>query len=116
MQFTSGGTHGPRFDVDGYDLRLGNNVYGFLPSAVSALRTAQAFHTAGWRVRMSNWTDYEVEHTYAELELCPDTPVRFAGVVVPAQVDDLLSAFAALGLSYTVELYDQDDNVTIYRS
>nr|BFD95951.1 hypothetical protein KitaXyl93_73110 [Kitasatospora sp. Xyl93] len=116
MQFTSGGTHGPRFDEAGYDLGLGNNVYGFLPSAASALDVAQAFHAAGWRVRMSSWTDFEVEHTYAELELFPERPVRFGGVVVPERIDDLLSAFAALGLSFTVELYDQDDNETIYRS
>ncbi|MFI9163391.1 hypothetical protein [Kitasatospora aureofaciens] len=116
MQFTSGGTDGPRFDQDGYDLDLGNNVYGFLPSAVSALDIAQAFYAAGWRVRKSSWTEFEVEHTYAELELFPETPVRFGGVVVPERIDDLLSAFSALGLSYTVELYDQDDNETIYRA
>ncbi|MFE2724178.1 hypothetical protein [Kitasatospora sp. NPDC059327] len=116
MQFTSDGTEGPRFDQNGYDLDLGNNVYGFLPSAVSALDIAQSFFAAGWRVRRSSWTEFEVQHTCAELELFSEKPVRFGGVVVPERIDDLLSAFTALGLSYTVELYDQDGNETIYRA
>ncbi|MFD5463081.1 hypothetical protein ACFWIQ_09680 [Kitasatospora sp. NPDC127059] len=116
MQFTSGGTDGPRFDQDGYDLDLGNNVGGFLHSALSAPDVAQAFYAAGWRVRKSSWTEFEVEHAYAELELFPATPVRFRGVVVPERIDELLSAFTTLGLSYTVELEDQDGGETIYRS
>lgn len=116
MKFTSGGTEGPRFDQNGYGLDLGNNVCGFLLSAVSAPDAAHAFYAAGWRVRKSSWTEFEVEHTYAELELFSETPVRFRGVVVPGRIHELLSALSALGLSYTVELEDQDGDETVYRS
>ncbi|MFB7617335.1 hypothetical protein [Kitasatospora sp. NPDC056181] len=116
MDFTSGGTVGPRFDQAGYDLGLGNNVYGFLPSAAGAPDVARAFRGAGWRVRRSGWTEYEVEHTYAQLELRPDTPLRFGGAVVPGRIGDLLSAFSALGLAHVVELYDEDGGETVYRS
>jgi hypothetical protein len=115
MDFTSGGTDGPRFAADEYDLGLGNNVGGSLPSVASAERAAHAFHAAGWRVRKSSWTEFEVEHTFAELELFPATPVRFRGVVVPERIDDLLSALAALGFSYLVELDDEDDELIVHR-
>lgn len=116
MKFTSGGTDGPRFDQDGYDLDLGDNVGGFLPTAVSAPDAAHAFYAAGWRVHKSSWTDFEVEHTYAQPELFPETPVRFRGVVVPERLHELLSTFSALGLSCTVEPEDPDGGETVYRS
>jgi hypothetical protein len=116
MKFTSDGTDGPRFDQDEYGLDLGNNVGGFLPTAVSAPDAARAFYAAGWRVRKSSWTGFEVEHTYAQLELFTETPVRFRGVVVPERLHELLSTFSALGLSYIVELEGPDGGETVYRS
>jgi hypothetical protein len=108
MQFTSGGSDGPRFDAEahGLDPDLGNNVGGLLISAESAEHVAQALYGAGWRVRRSSWAEFEVENTYAELELYPSSGVRFRGIVAPERLDDLLSAFAALGLSCRVELDD----------
>jgi hypothetical protein len=117
VEFTSGGTDGPRFDGDGYDLSLGNNVGGYLPSALDARQVAAACHAAGWRVRKSSWTEYEVEHTFAELEIFPETPVRFRGIVNPDRIDELLAAFATLGLLYVIELDGADGaDVVIYRS
>lgn len=110
MEFTSGGTRGPRFDSGTCDRTadLGNNVYGSLPSAQNALHAAQGFHRAGWRVRKSGWTDFEVETTYAQLELTAHEPVLFSGIVVLERIEDLLSAFAAIGLRHRTELYDED--------
>jgi hypothetical protein len=113
MRFTSGGTDGPRFVPDG-DM---SNVYGLLPSARSARDVAESFYGAGWRVRMSSETEFEVENTYAELDLYPQDPVLFSGIVVPERIETFLSALTALGLRYEVELYGTDDAPpTIYRS
>jgi hypothetical protein len=72
---------------------------------------------AGWRVRKSSWTEFEVENIYAELELRPTTPVHFSGIVVPERVDDLLAVFTTLGLEYSVELSDwRGDDLAVYRS
>ncbi|HWG26318.1 hypothetical protein [Actinospica sp.] len=121
MPFTSGGTDGPCFDADanGLDphLDLSDNVRGSLPSADSAQHVAEAFHAAGWRVRKSSWTEFEVENTYAQLELRPSRPVHFRGVIVPQRIDDLLAVFAALGLTFIVELDDWNGSDTAtYRS
>jgi hypothetical protein len=120
MRFTSGGTDGPRFVPDGPrfvpdgDM---SNVYGLLPSARSARDVAESFYGAGWRVRMSSETEFEVENTYAELDLYPQDPVLFSGIVVPERIETFLSALTALGLRYEVELYGTDDAPpTIYRS
>lgn len=110
MRFTSGGTDGPRFDVEAYGLD-GNNVYGALLSARSASAAAEAFYGAGWRVRKSTSTDFEVEHTYAELELAAGDSVRFSGSVLPWRINDLLYAFGAIRLEYQLELYDQDGDL-----
>jgi hypothetical protein len=104
MQFTSGGTEGPRLDTAAAELLdLGNNVYGSFPSATSARQVAEAFYAAGWRVRTSSDTEYEVEHTFAELELLSLEPVTFAGFVDPARIDVLLAALTTLGLAFEVE-------------
>lgn len=119
MHFTSGGTDGPRFDSDGngFGPDLGDNVWGSLPSAQSAQHVAEAFYAAGWRVRTSSWTEFGVENTYAELELRPSTPVRFRGTVVPERIEDLLSVLDELGLTFNIELRDEDGNeLATYRS
>jgi hypothetical protein len=119
MHFTSGGTDGPRFDsaAGGLDPGLGDNIWGFLPSAQSARQVAEAFYAAGWRVRTSSWTEFEVENTYAELELRPGDPVHLRGLVVPERIEDLRSVLTALGLTYSIELSDGDGSeLATYRS
>jgi hypothetical protein len=70
------------------------------------LYVAEAFYAAGWRVRKSGWTEFEVGHTYAEIELRASMPVQFRGIIVPARIEDLLAVFAELGLAFNVELGD----------
>ncbi|WP_034272195.1 hypothetical protein [Actinospica robiniae] len=108
MEFTSGGTDGPLFDFEACDID-GPNAYGSLLAVADALSVAQAFHEAGWRVRKSSWTDFQVQHTFAEIELRGggEGPVGFSGCVAPDRVDDLLAAFAALSPSYNLEIYDE---------
>jgi hypothetical protein len=115
MGFTSGGTGGPRFTRDERGEFDEDNVHGFLPSAGSAEGVAAALRGAGWRVRKCSWTEFEAEHTYAELTVMPGDPVIFSGIVVPERVDDLLAAFAGVGLRYVVELSDRGETTT-YRS
>ena len=69
---------------------------------------------AGTQVQLDR---FEVENTYAELELRPSTPVHFRGIVVPERIDDLLAVFEALGLPFSVELGDWDGgDLATYRS
>jgi hypothetical protein len=116
VHITSGGTHVPRLDAAARAKRLGNNVYGSLPSAASALDVASLFCAAGWSLRKSGGTTYEAEYTFAELEFVPLEPVTFAGFVDPARIKMLLDTLTALGLSFEVELYCPDGTEQIYQS
>ena len=118
MEFTSGGTDGPRFDFEACDID-GSNAYGSLLTVSDALSAARAFHEAGWRVRKSSWTDFQVEHTFAEIELRgeggDEDSVDFSGCVAPDRIDDLLAAFVAISPSYHLEIYDEfNDLVATY--
>ncbi|GAA1614012.1 hypothetical protein [Actinoplanes couchii] len=102
---TSGGTPGPRLADEWAG--LDNNVYGSFTGSPPAKTIAASFAAAGWRVRASSWTDFEVEREWVCLELrqLPDT-VIFSGVVDPSRLDDLGTALAAAGLRYSVEFWD----------
>lgn len=77
---------------------------------------AEFFHCAGWRVRRSSWTEFEVENACAELELCPGEPVFFRGFVDPDRITDLLDALNRLRLSFSVEFEDREGREHVYRS
>lgn len=108
MEITSGGTPGPRL-ADRLAV-LDNNVYGRLPRAPRVRVLAEMFVRAGWRARASSWTEYEVEHEWACIELVEPSPDErlFSGVVDPSRVDELGAVFADLGLSYSIELWSED--------
>ncbi|MFJ9695665.1 hypothetical protein [Kitasatospora sp. NPDC101183] len=117
MDFTSDGTYGPRLDAAALaHLDLGNNVWGSLAGTTDAHRVAGSFFGAGWRVRRSSWTEFEVENTFAELELCPGDPVHFSGFVDPDRLMHLLDALNGLRLSYSVEFEDRQGRMHVHRS
>ncbi|MFD5438283.1 hypothetical protein ACFWJ4_39760 [Kitasatospora sp. NPDC127067] len=117
MDFSSAGTDGPRLDAAALArIELADNVRGSLPSAADAGRAAARFRTAGWRVRRSGWTEFEVENAFAELELLPLEPVTFTGFVDPDRIDVLLAALAETGLSFEVEFTDADGREHLHRS
>ncbi|MCZ4120314.1 hypothetical protein [Streptomyces sp. H39-S7] len=117
MNFTSGGAPGPRLDQQAIAAQdLGNNVCGFLTSAKDAQHAADTFRAGGWSVRASSWDEFEVEHTFARLELLPIAPVTFSGFVDPARIDTLLTALTSLGLSWTVEYEHRDGTEQLFRS
>ncbi|MFD9126953.1 hypothetical protein [Kitasatospora sp. NPDC059571] len=117
MDFTSDGTDGPRLDAASVaQLGLGNNVWGSLPGTASAQRAAELFFRAGWRVRRSNRTEFQVENECAELELTPLEPVVFSGFVAPDRITDLLAALNGMGLSFSVEFEDREGGEHVFGS
>ncbi|MFG3055449.1 hypothetical protein ACGFZP_31515 [Kitasatospora sp. NPDC048239] len=91
MDFTSGGTDGPRLDAAAVaQLDLGSNAWGSSTGAANAQSAAELFFRAGWRVRRSSWTEVQVENESAELELVPQEPVLSSGFVDPDRITDLL--------------------------
>ncbi|MFE7788697.1 hypothetical protein [Streptomyces sp. NPDC057460] len=117
MDFTSGGTDEPRLDAAAMaQLDLGNNVWGSLTGTVSAQSAAELFSRAGWRVRRSSRTEFQVENECAELELAPLEPVVFSGFVDPNRITDLLGALSGMGLPFSVEFEDLEGREHIFRS
>ncbi|MEU9057496.1 hypothetical protein AB0D13_01035 [Streptomyces sp. NPDC048430] len=117
MNFTSGGTGGPRLDAAAQSqAERGNNICGSLTATASAQRAAEAFHAIGWAVRRSSWTEFMVETVFAELELMPLKPVAFRGFVDPDRVAVLLAALEEMGMPFTVEFEDDDGQEHVYRS
>ncbi|MFG2267332.1 hypothetical protein [Streptomyces sp. NPDC048720] len=117
MDFTSGGTDGPRLDVAAVaQLDLGNSVFGSVTGTASAQSAAELFFRAGWRVRRSSWIGFQVENECAELELTPLDPVVFSGFVDPDHITDLLAALNAMGLTFTVEFEDRERRQHTWRS
>lgn len=102
MDIPSGGTPGPRLAAEW--ARLDSNVYGSLVDPPPARTIAESFAGAGWRVRASSWTDFEVEREWVRIELrqLPDG-VILSGVVDPSRVDELGTVLAAAGLACSIE-------------
>lgn len=105
MEITSGGTDGPRL---GAELsRAANNVYGRVLDDRSLEELARAFVSAGWRARKSSHVEYEVEHTWARLELFRDADgtTVFSGVVASDRRALLAGTFGGPGLNVR---FDED--------
>ncbi|MFE1261088.1 hypothetical protein ACFW5X_11220 [Streptomyces albogriseolus] len=92
---------------------LSNNVCGTLHGHRDAGPIAERFERLGWRTRSSSWHGYEVGTTWCEIELEPvdGQDVLLNGVVDPSRFDDLAALLDRFGLTYTLELYDEDDNL-----
>ncbi|MGW4804994.1 hypothetical protein [Kitasatospora sp. NPDC004272] len=114
MDFTSGGTDGPRLDAAALErIGLGDNVWGFLPGAADARSAAEAFYRAGWRVRRSASDEYRVECAYAELTLAPGAPVSFGGFVDPERMAEWTAALERTGPASDVEFADAPPDAPI---
>lgn len=86
---------------------LDDNVCGSVDGDVTPEAVASFFATAGWSVRKSSWTEYQVRHAFAEIEFFRhDNVTGFHGVVEPDQVRALAGTFADLGLACSIELYE----------
>ncbi|MFF4244878.1 hypothetical protein ACFYY2_10440 [Streptomyces sp. NPDC001822] len=117
MDFTSGGTDGPRLDAAALALSdLGHNVLGSLTGTADAHGAAELFVRAGWRVRRSSWTEFQVENECAELELIPCDPVLISGFVDPDRITVLLAALRRMGFTFSVEFEDREGREHIHRS
>ncbi|MEW1688335.1 hypothetical protein ACIQOF_25260 [Streptomyces sp. NPDC091265] len=117
MDFTTSGTGGPGLDAAARaQAGRGNNIWGSLTATAGPPHAAEVFHSAGWAVRRSSWTEFEVESAFAELELMPADPVLFSGFVDPDRLTVLLVALKELGMPFTLEFEDNDGREHLYRS
>lgn len=83
---------------------------GVLHGCRDASPIAERFVQAGWRSNSSSWYGYEVGTSWCELELDPtDGPdVLLNGVAAPHRFEDLAALLNRFGLTYTLELYDEN--------
>ncbi|MEV5613794.1 hypothetical protein [Streptomyces sp. NPDC052225] len=90
---------------------LANNVSGVAQACQDASPVAAAFVRAGWSSRSSSWHGYEVETSWARLELDPtaEREVLLNGVIDPHRLDDLATLLSRFGLRFTLELCDDDN-------
>ncbi|MGB9995288.1 hypothetical protein ACPMJQ_11955 [Streptomyces pseudogriseolus] len=92
---------------------LSDNVCGILHGLGDAAPIAVRFERHGWSSRSSSWYGYEVGTTWCELELeSADGPdVLLNGVMDPSRFTDLAALLDRFGLSYTLELYDEEGDL-----
>ncbi|MET8895718.1 hypothetical protein [Streptomyces albogriseolus] len=92
---------------------LSNNVCGTLHGYRDAATAAERFGRLGWRSRSSSWYGYEVGTTWCEVELEPIDAhgVLLNGVVDPSRFDNLAALLTGFGATYTLELYDENNNL-----
>ncbi|MFD8014807.1 hypothetical protein [Streptomyces sp. NPDC058955] len=91
-------------------LEISNNVCGGLAGAPSASWVAERFIGAGWSSQSgSSWESYEVETSWCRIEVDPtDGDTLLNGVVDPHRFEELAALLTRLGLSFSLELYDDD--------
>lgn len=120
VNIDSGGTGGPQPDEALFVMVDRSNVYGDLPGDTGPLQIARRFVAAGWSARAAADHEYEVAHTWAELELFGIAPSHhmFSGIVYPDRMADLAAMFDQLGLAYSfeVELPEDTPGPRTYRS
>lgn len=110
MDITSGRIEGK--SLNDSPAALPNNVYGSVQAAPLPDSLVRLFATAGWRVRKSTWTDYEVGCAWAEIEFGCDERVRtFSGVIEPDHLPELIETLTNLGVSGTIELHGPDGRI-----
>ncbi len=92
---------------------ISDNVCGILHGHRDAAPMAERFERLGWRSRSSSWYGYEVGTTWCEVELEPvdGQDVLLNGVVDPSHFDDLAALLTRCGATYTLELFDENDNL-----
>ncbi|MFI0999294.1 hypothetical protein ACIP10_23125 [Streptomyces galbus] len=90
---------------------MGNNVCGTLYGHRNAALIAERFVRAGWRSSSSSWHGYEIGTSWCEVELDPadGQDVLLNGVIAPHRLDDLAGILERFGLTYVLELYDEED-------
>lgn len=111
MEITSGGTGGPALDL--LWAEIGNNVCGVLRGGADPEDVAHLFVGIDWRARQASWTAYEVENTWAQLEIDRDSEgvTLMSGVMDPERFEHLAGVLEELGLRYSLELMSEDNQL-----
>ncbi|MEU1079878.1 hypothetical protein ABZ368_06480 [Streptomyces sp. NPDC005908] len=88
-----------------------HSVCGVLHGYRDGHSLAERLGCLGWQTRSSSWHGYEVGTDWCELELEPDAQdVLLNGVMTPHRFDDLAALLTRFGMTYTLELYDENGN------
>ncbi|MFF1412902.1 hypothetical protein ACFVX6_24540 [Streptomyces sp. NPDC058289] len=87
-----------------------NNVYGVLRGRFSTSAVAERFVLAGWKSRPASWDAYEVETSWCRVDLAPvdGSDTLLNGVADPDKFDALAMLLSRFGLSFDLELYDDE--------
>ncbi|MFI8849225.1 hypothetical protein ACIGW3_03335 [Streptomyces sp. NPDC053499] len=102
-------------DDDGWGLTpnwraADNNLYGVLRGRLNASDVAEWFARTGWRTRASSSVAYEVETNWCQVDLVPveGPDILLHGVIDPVWFDTLAALLSGFGLSFGLELYDDE--------
>ncbi|WP_105974747.1 hypothetical protein [Streptomyces geranii] len=100
---------------DGPDLAPGlretdNNLCGVLRGRLDVSAVAGHFVRAGWTSRSSSWDAYEVGTSWCRVDLDPAAgpDILLNGVIAPDRLDTLATLLSRFGLSFGLELYDDE--------
>ena len=81
------------------------NCFSTIGPELSLDKIAKIFRAAGWEVRKSGWTEYEISCGWAELELVDAPPVLLSGAVadLPARLEEVFAPLVAAGATFAVD-------------
>ncbi|MFE7236472.1 hypothetical protein [Streptomyces sp. NPDC057596] len=90
-----------------------NNLCGVLHGNLDTSAVAERFVRAGWRSRSSSWDTYEVETDWCRADLDPveGSDTLLSGVIDPGKLDALAVLLSRFGLSFGLELYDEQGSL-----
>lgn len=95
------------------DERLPYDIYMTLDTKLSSSKINSLFVKAGWSSSMCSWTEHEITSDGSELIIASESPVLISGGVArdSESVDQILSVLDAAGVTYSFEVYDENDSI-----
>ena len=89
-----------------------NNLYGEVSNFTSKTEFAKAIKIRGLSIHKTTWTDFEIECEWAWFETeGEDDGITINGVIDPKKMKDLADLINGLGYDYSLEVYDEDDEL-----
>ena len=89
----------------------GTNVHGIIYSSLSKEEITKKFSTNGWMIWKASWYDWEITNDFADLILEGDKELLIHGPVSPDYFNTLAEKMKEIGLSFSLELYDENQNL-----
>ena len=93
----------------------GSNFFATIFTEKSKEEISQIYESAGWKVRKSSFTDFEISQDWASIAIAGNQEILMHGTV--AEVENKAFKITAPlihhKISYKVEFYDADDNLEL---